>query len=315
MRYSRHPSLIAALTLALVAASQTEAATSPRDSLVVSASWLAEHLLDPDLVLLHVGDRKEYATSHIPGARFVGLDDIATSDHSGLMLEMLPPETLHDRLAILGISDTSRIIVYFGKDWVSPATRVIFTLDYAGLGARTSLLDGGQGAWVRSGHPVTASLSEVKPGTLSSLKVRPLVVTKEFVRDHLGKPGHAVVDGRNAGFYDGVQTGGGNQHPHRTGHIAGAGSLPFTETTDDALLLASPDDLKTKFVKAGVRPGDTVIGYCHLGQQATAVLFAARTLGYKVLLYDGSFEDWTRFPDFPVENPAAASKAPAPKEN
>jgi thiosulfate/3-mercaptopyruvate sulfurtransferase len=50
-----------------------------------------------------------------------------------------------------------------------------------------------------------------------------------------------------------------------------------------------------------VKPGDTVVGYCHIGQQATGMLFAARSLGYKVLLYDGSFEDWTTRKDYPVE--------------
>jgi 3-mercaptopyruvate sulfurtransferase SseA len=33
------------------------------------------------------------------------------------------------------------------------------------------------------------------------------------------------------------------------------------------------------------------------------MLFAARTLGYKVLLYDGSFEDWAR-KGWPVEVPS-----------
>jgi 3-mercaptopyruvate sulfurtransferase SseA len=32
---------------------------------------------------------------------------------------------------------------------------------------------------------------------------------------------------------------------------------------------------------------------------------AARTLGIKTLLYDGSFEDWTKNPEAPLENPAA----------
>jgi thiosulfate/3-mercaptopyruvate sulfurtransferase len=53
-----------------------------------------------------------------------------------------------------------------------------------------------------------------------------------------------------------------------------------------------------------VKRGDTVVAYCHIGQQATAVLLAARTIGFKVLLYDGSFEEWSR-KDYPVDNPAA----------
>ena len=48
-----------------------------------------------------------------------------------------------------------------------------------------------------------------------------------------------------------------------------------------------------------------IVGYCHLGQQATGTLFAARLLGYNVKLYDGSFEDWSAHTDFPVENPSA----------
>ena len=63
------------------------------------------------------------------------------------MLEMPQPDSLRARLEALGISDKSRVIVYYGNDWVSPATRVIFTLDYAGLGAGAALLDGGMQAW------------------------------------------------------------------------------------------------------------------------------------------------------------------------
>jgi thiosulfate/3-mercaptopyruvate sulfurtransferase len=137
-------------------------AKSPRDSMVVNTAWLAQHLKDPDLVLLHVGDKDEYAAKHIPGARYVSLSDIATSDHSatGLILEMPPTaEDLRGRLEKLGISNDSRVVVYYGKDWVSPSTRVIFTLDYAGLGDRAVLLDGGMGAWVRDGHDVRPTSS------------------------------------------------------------------------------------------------------------------------------------------------------------
>ena len=273
-----------------------------RDAILVSPTWLASHLKDPNLVLLHVGEREEYEHAHIPGARLVNIDAISVSDHSGkgLMLEMPAAEKLREGLASLGISDNSRIIVYFAKDWLTPATRVMFTLDYAGLGSRSSLLDGGMNAWTRAGSQTTSDVTTARAGNLSALKLNPIVVDAEFVRGHLGKTGYAVVDGRAASFYDGVQTGGAHDFQHKTGHIAGAKSIPFTEIADDQVLLKSTEQLTALFAKAGVARGDTIIGYCHIGQQATGMLFAARSLGFPVRLYDGSFEDWSHR-DLPVE--------------
>ena len=300
------------LPLAAFAASTASAGPGPRDSLLVTAPWLAQHLADPGLVLLHVGDKAEYEAAHIPGARFVTMADLSVSDRSekGLILEMPPAVDLRHRLEALGISGDSRIVVYYGKDWVSPTTRILFTLDYAGLGEKSSFLDGGMDAWVRNGGTVTRDIPAPRTGSLAPLKIRPLVVDAGFVRAHLGTAGFAVVDGRAGSFYDGTDTGGSGTEKHLTGHIRGALSIPFTEIADDRLLLKSPEELAALFTKAGVKAGDTVIGYCHIGQQTTAMLFAARTLGHPVLLYDGSFQDWSRQKDAPVENPTeGASKS------
>ena len=276
-----------------------------RSRIIVSAEWVASHLNDRNLVLLHVGEKAEYDKEHLPGARFVRLDDIADSDHEkpeALMLQMPSSESLREKLAGLGISDASRVIVYYGNDWVTPATRVIFTLDYAGLGNQSSLLDGGMQQWKREKRPLTSTVPAATTGSLSALKIRPIIVDAEWVKSNIGRPGISVVDGRSSSFYDGVQTGGGMHGvKHRTGHIAGAKSVPFTEISDEKLFIKSPAELAALFAKAGVKPGDTIVGYCHIGQQATGMLFAARSLGYKVMLYDGSFEDWSAHKDYPVE--------------
>jgi thiosulfate/3-mercaptopyruvate sulfurtransferase len=273
-----------------------------KEPLLVTPEWLAAHIDDPDLVLLHVGDKDGYAAAHIAGARLVSQQDVTVSDHSGkgLMLEMPPADDLRQRLENLGISDRSRVVVYYGKDWVSPATRIVFILDYAGLGARSSLLDGGMQAWVKAGNKTTDIVPAARKGSLSPLKTRPIVVDAATVQSRLGKNGVTVIDGRTGAFYDGTDTGGAHDIKHKTGHIAGAKSVPFTEMTNDAVRWKSSDELRALFTKAGVKPGDTIIGYCHIGQQATAMLFGARLLGHEVLLYDGSFEDWSA-KDLPVE--------------
>jgi len=305
----RRSAIAAVVITALVPVRGRAQGSDVRSKILVSTSWLADHINDKNLVLLQVGEKSEYDREHLPGARFVTLDDIADSNHDkpgALMLQMPEPQLLHDKLMHLGISDNSRVIVYYGNDWVTPATRVMFTLDYAGLGNQSSLLDGGMQAWKKEGKPLTAAIDEPKKGTLSALRIKPIVVDAEFVKANVGKAGISVVDGRSAAFYDGVQTGGGmHGTKHRTSHIAGAKSVPFTEITDDQMRLKSPAELEAIFTKAGVKPGDTVVGYCHIGQQATGMLFAARSLGHKVLLYDGSFEDWSAHAGYPVETGAA----------
>jgi thiosulfate/3-mercaptopyruvate sulfurtransferase len=110
-----------------------------------------------------------------------------------------------------------------------------------------------------------------------------------------------LIDARDRVFYDGLQPGG---RPPTPGHIPGAHSLPFSSVfNDETGFLLPAAELEALFTKAGVKPGATVIGYCHIGQQATAMLFAARSLGHPVKLYDGSFEEWSQR-GLPVVNPA-----------
>ncbi len=286
---------LATLVVALATASAAEATESPREKILVSTSWLAANLTAPDLVVLQVGDKPAYDTGHIPGARLVNLGDIsaAPSGPEPLILEMLDATTLRDRLAALGISDTSKIVVYPTRD-IQSATRVVFTLDAAGLGARTVLLDGGLGAWKAEGRALSTEAAAVKPGKLAALKMRPLVVDAAFVKAHAGTPGFVLVDARAPEFYSGAKAGGMPTKPQKAGHIAGAKSVPFTSVTTPDLRLASPETVAAQFKAAGVKLGDTVVAYCHVGQQATAAIFAARSIGAKVLLYDGSFEEWSR---------------------
>ena len=309
---------IAAAAAALVALAvprplSAQPGTSPRDRLVVSPAWLAQHLNDRDLVVLQVGRKETYDAGHIPGARFVNYDGgalAAPMDHSGrdpnhLMLEMPAPDALRTELASLGISDTSKIVVVPADEYWSPSTRVMLTLDYAGL-TNVSWLDGGLKGWTDAGRTLSTAAPPATQGTLKPLKINPVVVDAAFVKAHIRKPGFAIVDARTRNFYDGVPPQrASNGPPPKLGHIPGAVSAPFNEfaTSGGGLTrLKSDAEIKTLLANAGVKPGDTIIAYCHIGQQATGLIFAARTAGYKTVLYDGSFTEWQRL-DLPVEKP------------
>jgi thiosulfate/3-mercaptopyruvate sulfurtransferase len=266
-----------------------------RAQMVIDTAALANRLTDPDLVILQVGDKAAYDAGHIPGARLLNLADISAppAGPDPLFLQMPEPEALRARLQALGVSDRSMIVVYPTRD-IQSATRVVFVLDAAGLGERTRLLEGGLPAWKAEARPLSTTPSAVTPGVLSPLSFRPLVVDADYVKRHARAPGHVVVDARLPEFYSGAKAGGMPNKPHRVGRIAGAKSVPFASVTTPDLKLAPEAEIAARFEAAGVKPGDKIIAYCHVGQQATATLFAARSLGLDVVLYDGSFEEWSR---------------------
>jgi thiosulfate/3-mercaptopyruvate sulfurtransferase len=294
--------LAAALAVPSSAAAQVKNGSS-RSALVVDAAWVAQHLHDPDLVLLQVGTQETYDKGHIPGARFGDWMQLHTmaSAPGALTLEMPPAAELHAALEGFGISDTSHVVVYASDGYWSPSTRVVLTLDYAGL-SKVSYLDGGLKAWIAAGNAVSKEAPLARKGTLAPLTLRPVIVDAAFVQAHEHAPGFAIVDARNTEFYDGTKGGGQRGQTKKPGHIPGALSAPFDSFATDDGQLKSNAEIAAVFEKAGVKPGDTIVGYCHIGQQATAMLFSARTLGHNVLLYDGSFEDWNAR-DLPLEVP------------
>lgn len=261
--------------------------------LLVDAKSLNEHLHDPDLVILVVGPDGGYAKEHIPGSRFIRLNDLSTPmgrnlPQGTLSLEMPSETQLREAFEARGISNHSRIVVVADSEWDSPATRVVLTLGYVGLGDRTVLLDGGMTAWHKAGYPVTAEVPTVAPGHLTATLLPSLIVDASYMTSHRSAPHVRLIDARDSVFYSGV-----GMHGHPGGHIPGAASLPFGSLIEDSSNVFFPQvTLEAKFRAAGVAPGDTVVVYCHVGQQATVVLFAARLLGHPVKLYDGSFQDW-----------------------
>lgn len=270
----------------------------------VSTQWLSEHLNDKDLVVLQVGfSRNEYKFAHLPTSRFVWFNSLAVSNPD-LNTEMPGIEEGKKVLEELGIAQNSKIVVVFTGQNVTTTTRIILALSYFGFAEQTSLLDGGLEQWKSEGRPISKESPVIKRTTLT-LKVDPSVITNaDWVKDHLASADITIVDARSKNFYEG--NGGGVA---RQGHIKGAKSLPFSSFVDSTNKIKSISELQKIFDDAGIAKGNTLVTYCHVGQQATLVYYAAKYLGYNAKVYDGCFEDWNvRDDSYPVEKPEPVKK-------
>jgi thiosulfate/3-mercaptopyruvate sulfurtransferase len=278
-----------------------------RESMLVNTAWLAEHLHDANVVILAVGKKDEYASGHISGSGYLDSAELRKSTppaiNDALTLELPSAEQARDVLAKAGVRDGSRIVLYSTADNATMTARIYLTLDAMGLGAATSILDGGLAAWRREGHPVTQDMPAVTPGKLQLCPQNDVVASLDYVRSQVRKPNTAIVDARLPEYYSGEKI----PPQRRAGHIPGAINIPFASLLDESGRMLPPETLQQKFEAAGAHHGEQVITYCHIGQQASLAYFVARYLGYDSRMFDGSWQEWSAHTELPAETSAGAA--------
>lgn len=273
--------LLGALCALLLASLSQAQQPKPHPEMVVSTQWLADHLNEPKVVLIHIGSPEDYKESHIAGARLLPPQKFVVPQGT----ELPPVDQLKAAFEGVGISDDSHVVVYT-TNWGPMATRLIFTLNYVGFD-NAALLDGGIEKWTAEKRPVSTEAAAEAKGTLT-VHARPDMVAKiDDLKQITGSatPNVLVVDARPLRRY-------------RQGHLSGAVPFFWENNLVDAQALAqvlkSPEQLRRAYVAAGARPGTKLVSYCEVGWQATYAWFIARYLGYDAQMYDGSYDEWTK---------------------
>jgi thiosulfate/3-mercaptopyruvate sulfurtransferase len=268
-----------------------------RSEMLVSTTWLEQHLNDRNLIVLYIDrDRAQFDSGHIPGSRFVRLDELV-EQHRDSLNELPPVADLVATFESLGVGQRSRVVLSDDVGGVL-AARAFFTLDYLGHGDQVALLDGGLKTWKAESRRISKEEYPVAPGEFSP-HVRPdvLVNTAQMRQLSLsasqGPSDYVLLDARPAAEHTGLVY---SESIAQAGHIAGSQSLYWKRLirSDVNPQILETTELQQRFEDAGAQSGKTVVTYCRTGMQSSFTYFVAKYLGYRAAMYDGSVYEWVR---------------------
>ncbi len=253
---------------------------------VVDVAWLENELDADDLFLGDVRGPNAHARGHIPGSRSLVLGSPPPmSDRE--MLEALAPE-VGLRLRRHGVTGDERLVLYDRGDGMGamPAAQMA---ELAGH-PRVAILLGGVAAWPGELQLGPVELHPVK----TSFEPRfDAVPTRDELAARLEDSGLMILDVRSEEEFRGKH---GYPCDPRQGHIPGARHVPVQE------LFAGPGEpLPADQIRARLGDPEEVVAYCHSGSRSALATLALRLAGYSARNYAGSWHEWSRHDDLPLE--------------
>ena len=271
----------------------------PGDGVLVDPGWLAAHLSDADVCVVEVDvSPAAYDSWHIDGAVLWNVyADLKDADYRTVGAAAL--QRLVERSGI-GPDST---LVFYGH---APALGMWLMKLYGHRNLR--ILDCSRDTWRTGGYPWSSTRSEPRSrGYRLGGQDSHIRADRARVLDAIGEAGTALVDVRSPAEYRGecFWPSGGMEPGGRAGHVPSAihQSVDGLYNADGSFRSAT--ELRDLFSPAVLDSQRELITYCTIGGRAATTWFVlTHLLGREpVRVYDGSWADWGRATDTPVDRP------------
>jgi thiosulfate/3-mercaptopyruvate sulfurtransferase len=273
---------------------------------VVSTEQLAQHLQDSGWVIFDCRftlTNKDagilaYQGSHIPGARYVHLDDdmSAPATEKNGRHPLPDAQLLSEKLSRWGVDGSKQVVVY-DDSFGAMAVRMWWLLRWLGHD-KVALLDGGLPKWLKEKRPMTAELPQLVPAKfVAQLHNEIQASTADVDRARKERCG-LVIDARPEQRY----TGEREPLDKVAGHIPGSVNWVFDENLDFDGTYLSAEELREAYLKLlnGIKP-ECVIHSCGSGVTACHNMLAMEIAGLPSgKLYPGSWSEWISDPSRPI---------------
>ncbi len=255
---------------------------------VVDAAWLQAHLGESELFVGDVRGPNAHSRGHISGSKPLVLGSPPPMSDPEV-IEALAKE-IGLRLRRHGITGEERLVLYDRGDGVGamPSAQLAELAGHPSV----SVLLGGIAAWPGELKVGQVELEPVKVQLQPRLDALP---TRAEVERRLGEEGLALLDIRTEEEFQGQ---GGYPCDPRQGHIPGARRIDETALFDGPGL---PKDAAEIRAAVGAPEAAEVIAYCHSGSRSARATLALRAAGYRARNYPGSWHEWSRHPELPLE--------------
>jgi thiosulfate/3-mercaptopyruvate sulfurtransferase len=254
---------------------------------VVDAQWLSAHLNDGDVVVGDVRGPNAHMRGHIPGSRPLVLGSPPPGADDASVAELAKEVAL--RLRRHGITGNEKLVLVDRGDGVGamPAAQMA---ELAGH-RQVAILLGGLAAW--EGELAEGAI-ELEPVREASLAPDPSAFpTRQELASRLDDPSLTILDVRREEEYTGKA---GSACDPRQGHIPGARRLQV-----DELFGADGRPKPAEQIRALVGDAQEVVAYCHSGSRSALATLALRSAGYDARNYAGSWHEWSRHAELPLE--------------